>query len=105
MIVVANSKASEDSVSEAHLDISDTTKRIMDRKWEKQALKLSLDFALKLDDVAKAVYITQRLRDLMAGKNTYLAEQEPNKLKRPSKSKWKVSPIDFSLVVPKDSTD
>ncbi len=95
----------DDSLSEAFLDIADSAERTMDKEWEKQALKLSLDIVLKLDDLLKTDYITQRLCDLMAGKNTYLAEQEPNKLKRPSKSKWRVSLIDFAPITPESSSD
>ena len=100
--VLSTANTSRESLTHAYLDIADCAQRVKDRDWEKKALKIAIESASKLDDLTLATYISQRIGDLMAGKDTYLAEQELGKLKRPSASKWDASLIHYTALVPKN---
>ena len=93
---LSEANSSNESSTEAYLDIADCAQRTKDVDWEEEALRLGFDSASNLKDLTNARYISQRLGDLMAGKDTSIAEQEPNKLHRPSQSEWDISLIHFS---------
>ncbi len=101
MSILKMANTSDESSTEAYLDIADIAQRTKDGKWEEEALSLSFDSASKLEDPKKEMYIVQRLGDIIAGKDTSIAEQEPNKLHRPSQSEWETSLIHFKAKVPK----
>jgi len=101
MSILKIANTSDESSTEAYLDIADSAQRTKDAKWEEEALRLSFDSASKLKDPAKEMYIIQRLGDLITRKDTSIAEQEPNKLHRPSQSRWETSLIHFKAKVPK----
>jgi len=103
MNILSVANASDELLTDAYLDIADCAQRTKDVEWEEESLRLGFDSALNLKDLTKARYISQRLGDLMAGKDTSIAEQEPNKLHRPSQPEWDISLIHFSAKVPKSS--
>ncbi|MDH5482196.1 MAG: hypothetical protein OEY22_04875 [Candidatus Bathyarchaeota archaeon] len=81
--------------------MADCVAVVRDTAWEKEALALGLDAAVKADKLEFASYYIQRSTDLEQGRNTLIAEQEPGKLKRPPMFPWHKEPSHFTAITPR----
>jgi tetratricopeptide (TPR) repeat protein len=86
--------------AEAFLLMADCAAVVRDTAWEKEALALGLDAAVKADNLEFASYYIQRSTDLEQGRNTLIAEKEPGKLKRPPMFPWYKDPSYFTAITP-----
>lgn len=88
--ILSRSNLEDAKLAEAYLPVADCAMRTENRRWEREAVVLGFKAASKLEDLEYAVYYSQRLTDLDAGKRTLYAEMEPGKLKRPPIFRWHV---------------
>jgi tetratricopeptide (TPR) repeat protein len=99
--ILSSSGLSNYKLTQAHLLVADCAERLKHTDWEKEAVKIGLISASKLEDLEYFPYFDQRRHFLDLGIDTVLGEMRPGSIKRPPMFGWHKDSTRYVAIPPK----